>query len=344
MSHKVRSAAWIILNSFAIKSASPRPFRPSRWTRQFSHEVSAADLKFGQPIHETHPHLIQLGHSKSSFQSLPRALNKSSFSSRIPVTPEISAQEYHDRRQALAALLPPNSVAVLPSATLKYRSGPVFYPFHQDTNFFYLTGFLEPDAVAVIDNRPSHPLFSLLVREKDAKEELWEGARSGTIAARDVFNADESADVAHVARLLPQMLAGAVNVFADVPASFRPREPFARYFAGLPRLSDEGEGVVRALAELKNTRVQSVGSQVAKLRVLKSEAEVRAMRFAGKVAGRAHSKMMTRRRWATERDIALELKIEMLRSNCDDEAYVPVVAGGENALSIHYVQNNALLR
>jgi intermediate cleaving peptidase 55 len=56
------------------------------------------------------------------------------------VTPEISAQEYHDRRERLANLLPPNSVALLPSSVVKYRSGPVFHKFHQDSNFFYLTG------------------------------------------------------------------------------------------------------------------------------------------------------------------------------------------------------------
>jgi peptidase M24-like protein len=140
------------------------------------------------------------------------------------------------------------------------------------------------------------------------------------------------------------MLDGAANVFADVPGSFRLSQPFGRYFAGMPWTEGEGEGVVRALKELKDASVQSLEAQVAKLRVLKSEAEVRAMRIAGRVAGRAHSRVMARRNWVTERDIALELKIEMLRNNCDDEAYVPVVAGGENSLSIHYVQNNAVLR
>jgi intermediate cleaving peptidase 55 len=68
----------------------------------------------------------------------------------ITVTPEISAQEYYNRRQALADSLPAKSVLLIPSATLKYRNGPVFHQFHQDTNFFYLTGFDEPDSVAII--------------------------------------------------------------------------------------------------------------------------------------------------------------------------------------------------
>lgn len=66
------------------------------------------------------------------------------------VTPGISAQEYHDRRSAFARLLPKDTLAVIPGASIKSRSGPVFYDFHQDPDFLYLTGWLEPDAVAVL--------------------------------------------------------------------------------------------------------------------------------------------------------------------------------------------------
>ncbi|KAH0559636.1 hypothetical protein GP486_003849 [Trichoglossum hirsutum] len=80
--------------------------------------VSAADLKFGQPLHETHAHLLGAGE----------------------LTPGISALEYATRRATLAARLPENAIAVLASSDVKYRSGAVFYEFHQDPDFFYLTG------------------------------------------------------------------------------------------------------------------------------------------------------------------------------------------------------------
>ena len=66
------------------------------------------------------------------------------------VTPGITAVEYALRRAKLAAALPPGGIAVISSASVKYRSGPVFYEFHQNPDFFYLTGFLEPESVAVI--------------------------------------------------------------------------------------------------------------------------------------------------------------------------------------------------
>lgn len=68
----------------------------------------------------------------------------------LPVTPGITALEYHQRRANFANLLQPGDVAVLPSATILYRAKPVFYDFHQEPNFLYLTGWLEPDSVAVI--------------------------------------------------------------------------------------------------------------------------------------------------------------------------------------------------
>ena len=80
--------------------------------------TSAANYQFGQPLHETHPHIIDAG----------------------DLTPGISALEYHHRRAALAKKLPANSIAVLAAADIKTRSGAVFYEFHQDTQFKYLTG------------------------------------------------------------------------------------------------------------------------------------------------------------------------------------------------------------
>lgn len=113
----------------------------------------------------------------------------------ILVTPGITALEYHMRRSKLAAKLPENAIAIFAASDTKYRSGAVFYEFHQEPNFFYLTGFNEPEATAVIQNvgqsGSGEYLFHLFVRQKDPKAELWDGARSGEQAALDVFNADK---------------------------------------------------------------------------------------------------------------------------------------------------------
>ena len=111
----------------------------------------------------------------------------------VEVTPGVTAQEYADRRSRLASKLPANAIAILASSDTKYRSGAVFYEFHQEPNFLYLTGFNEPDAVAAIQRvgATAEYVFHLFLRPKDPKAEQWDGARSGEQAAKDVFNADE---------------------------------------------------------------------------------------------------------------------------------------------------------
>src|SRR5579862_1997697 len=96
--------------------------------------VSAEDLKFGQPLHETHSHLLGFGERKSLVVSHGNPCHIDI--DRIAVTPGISAAEYAVRRAKLASRLPDKAIAVLASSDIKYRSGAVFYEFHQDPDFF----------------------------------------------------------------------------------------------------------------------------------------------------------------------------------------------------------------
>ncbi|KAK0743137.1 peptidase M24, structural domain-containing protein [Schizothecium vesticola] len=141
--------------------SSPQPS-----PRGYATAIPASDLEFGQPVYETHPHILKPGE----------------------ITPGITAQEYHDRRARLAESLPGGAIAILPAAELKYRSGAVFYPYRQESNFLYLTGFLEPDAVAVLAKTgplPSDFTFHLFCRPKDPAAEQWSGPWSGLRAALD---------------------------------------------------------------------------------------------------------------------------------------------------------------
>ena len=113
-------------------------------SKRFNSTVSAAELRFGQPVHETHPHLLKAG------DRTPKSSQKTSCRTLIQissVTPGITALEYAQRRSKLASKLPKNGVAVLAASEIKYRSGAVFYEFHQDSNFFYLTGKASENAL-----------------------------------------------------------------------------------------------------------------------------------------------------------------------------------------------------
>ncbi|CAI6313097.1 unnamed protein product [Periconia digitata] len=290
-------------------------------TRRTLSSISAAELQFGQPLHETHPHLLQAGE----------------------ITPGITAQEYYDRRVKLAQALPARSVAILAAADVKYRSGAVFYKFHQDSDFLYLTGFNEPDALAIIEKIDDHePIFHLYVRPKDAHAELWEGARSGVQAASDVFNADVPGDIDQLPTALEAVLKRAEHVYTDLPGSRVPKNTLSRYLSGIENPNQAG-GIASLLRTAHAQPPNPLRPLLNDLRVLKTPAEIKNMRRAGQLSGRAITDAM-RRSFTSEAELDAYLCNRFTQHTTDPNlqgpAYVPVVAGGSNANTIHYVTND----
>ncbi|KAF3762008.1 hypothetical protein M406DRAFT_342663 [Cryphonectria parasitica EP155] len=275
------------------------------WPRFYA-AVCASQLQFGQPVYETHPHLLKPGE----------------------LTPGITAQEYHDRRARLAQALPKNAVAILPAAEIKWRSGAVFFPFRQESNFLYLTGFNEPEAIAVIQKTGDNLgdfIFHLLVRPKDPAAEQWSGPWSGVQAAEDVFNADNAGDINKAGELLQPILKDASKIYTEGTSDSSLLKRLLRIPAG------HTAAATSPLRPLLNS-----------LRIVKSAGEIANMRQAGRISGRAITNAM-RRGWKYEKDLQAYLDYAFTADGCDGPAYVPVVAGGSRANMIHYVLNNAPL-
>jgi intermediate cleaving peptidase 55 len=171
------------------------------------------------------------------------------------------------------------------------------------------------------------------VRPKDAHAELWDGARTGVDMAMETFNADHAYDVAHLHYHISPILERATTVYADIP---RPSNNAHSTFFSTSRGS-----TLSSILEGKQTR--PLKQTMHALRVFKSGAEAAVMRKVGKISGRAYNEAM-RRGFAGEKELADFLEYEFKKGGCDTSAYVPVVAGGENALSIHYTSNNSLFR
>ncbi|KAI0904992.1 peptidase M24, structural domain-containing protein [Ustulina deusta] len=278
-------------------------------SRFYSTSIPASQLLFGQPVHETHPHLLKAGE----------------------LTPGITAQEYHERRSALCALLPADSAVVLRSADLTYRSGAVFHAFRQESNFLYLTGFSEPESLAVLrktGDAPGDYIFHLLCRPKDPRSEQWHGPWSGVDAARDVWNADEAGDIGRSVELLTSALKGVTGIFTDAELTRHDAEtPF---------------GNTIKLAAPHVSSFSALKPHVNSLRAIKSPAEIANMRHAGQASGRAITAAM-QRTWTSEKRLAAFLEYRYQMSGLDGQAYIPVVAGGSRGTLIHYVLNNAPL-
>jgi intermediate cleaving peptidase 55 len=280
-------------------TATPSPRAPE----------AASSLLFGQPVHETHPHLLA-----------PSEL-----------TPGITAQEYHGRRSRLLASLPAGSAVLLPSAQIQYRSGAVFHAFRQESNFLYLTGFNEPESLAlIVKTGPAGGgdyIFYLWCRPKDPRLEQWSGPWSGVDAARDVFNADEAGDINRLSQGLSSALRGVNKIYTDAELSR----------SGVP--TPLGNTLRTAAPSVATTPLRPAANS---LRAIKSPAEIACMRKAGQASGRALTNAM-RQHWKYEKDLAAFLEYEYHRGGLDGSAYIPVVAGGQKALLIHYVQNNSAL-
>jgi intermediate cleaving peptidase 55 len=212
----------------------------------------------------------------------------------------------------------------------------VFYEFHQESNFYYLTGFVEPESVAVIQKvgTADDYIFHLFLRPKDVRAEQWEGARSGEQAAMDVFNADVAGDIGQLPTILSPLIAKASVVYTE---QSDPRTTFSRFFSGKDKAQEGFLGL------LKDAKIKPIRSLMNNLRIIKSPAEIAIMRRAGQISGRAYSHAM-RQKWSKEKDLWAFLEYEFKRGGCDGPAYVPVVAGGINANSIHYVRNDNILR
>ena len=219
------------------------------------------------------------------------------------------------------------SVAILNAASLQYKSGAVFHPYRQESNFLWLTGWNEDDAVAVIEKtgpRLGDYTFRMFVKRKNPQEEQWSGYRNGIQAAQDVFNADEAYGFDRAETMLPQILNSAKLVYADVqPTKGLANNPLYRLFAR----KDSGPAKTPLFPVMN------------KLRSIKSPAEIANMRRAGQISGHAITEAM-RRPWSKEKDLHAFLDYQFIVNGCDGPAYIPVIAGGERANCIHYTVNN----
>lgn len=253
------------------------------------------------------------------------------------LTPGISALEYYERRMRLCSKMPSNSVAILPGEDVKIASGAVFYPFQQATDMFYFTGWNEPDSVAIIEkpsDNPEDAVFHMFVPKKDPHAEQWEGHRTGVNGVRDIFNADESDGIDQLKSHLSKILLRNKTVFYESKSS----QSWLDIFKG----SKSTHSTIEQLFHHNNVNPRSLKPISSSLRAIKSPSEVKVMRKAGQISGRAYNQAYAHR-FQTERTLSAFLQYQFVLGGCDQSAYVPVVAGGTNSLSIHYTRNDDLL-
>ncbi|MGH8264661.1 MAG: aminopeptidase P N-terminal domain-containing protein, partial [Steroidobacteraceae bacterium] len=121
--------------------------------------------------------------------------------------------EFGERRRQLMRMMGRGAIAILPAAPVRIRNNDVEYAYRQDSDFFYLTGFSEPEAVAVLIPGRAQGEYILFVRDRDPLRETWDGARAGTEGATRQFRADDACPIADTDEILPGLLENQTRVY-----------------------------------------------------------------------------------------------------------------------------------
>ncbi|KAJ9475287.1 Intermediate cleaving peptidase 55 [Pseudozyma hubeiensis] len=329
---------------------------------------------YGQPLPHSHPHLFPrrgvLGSEDAVLRPGDALPHHSLYDDGVGIvateqlTPGIPKSEYETRRRNLMDRLPDNSVVVAMSGRVKSMSGNIFYKFRQETNFWYLTGFQEPDSAVILEKDASSPRgyrMTMFVQKRDEHNETWNGPRTGLDGAVDIFGADEcfELDAAILLHHLKQILPKYTHIYVEPPnqPSTPRRGTTATTKAGniLNYLSppsstpldlfskkSDFEAAIKLLGDTR--KCHSLAREVERLRFKKSPNEIRVMKRAGRISGEAMAETMGFvRPGVSEAQLQAVFEYHCSLGGSQRPAYVPVVASGSNALTIHYVNNDRLV-
>jgi Xaa-Pro aminopeptidase len=244
-------------------------------------------------------------------------------------------KEFAKRRRQLMHAMEANSIAILPAAPVRYRNRDSEYPFRQDSDFYYLTGFTEPEAVAVLVPEREYGEYILFCRERDPLMETWHGRRAGPDGARELYGADDAFPVTDIDDILPGLIENRERVYYSMGYS---PEFDQRVMGWVNRIRARARGGSTAPMEFV-----ALEHLLHDMRLFKSPAEVKVMRRAAQIAAAAHQRAMrSTRPGMGEFEVEAELLHEFRRGNAWT-AYNPIVGGGANGCILHYTENNAKL-
>lgn len=249
----------------------------------------------------------------------------------------MTAAERKRRRRALANAIGPNAIAILPAAREVVRNRDVHYPFRQNSDFVYLTGFAEPDAFAVIAPKRKDGEYVLFCRPRDPEREQWDGRRSGVEGATSEFGADQAYPLNELDAVMPTLIDGRERLYYPIGSD-------AALDAQVMGWINRVRANIRAGATAPETFV-TIESVLHEMRLRKSPAEIKQMRCAAEISAAAHRRLMQIcEPGMNESRLEAELHHVCAASGARDQAYSPIVGGGPNGCILHYVENRAPLR
>ncbi len=234
----------------------------------------------------------------------------------------MNREEFSRRRKTLMRMVGEDGIAILPSAPVRTRSRDVEYRFRQDSDFYYLSGFPEPDAVAVIAPGRPNGEYLLFCREKHPLREQWDGSRAGPVGAVETYGADDAFPIDDVDDILPGILETRNRVYYTMGAYADFDHRITEWVKSLRHRESSGIHTPHEFIALDHV--------LHDMRLYKSRAEISAMRKSAKVAVKAHkAAMQATRPGLYEYEIEAEFANEFRRNDAW-MSYNPIVGGGAN--------------
>jgi Xaa-Pro aminopeptidase len=245
--------------------------------------------------------------------------------------------EHLRRRQNLMLQIGSSGIAIIATAPTRQRNRDIDHTFRPDSDFIYLTGFEEPEAVAVLIPNREQGEFIIFCRERDPKMETWDGFRAGLEGAQKIYGADDAFPIADIDEILPGLMEGREKVYYAMGCNTN----FDQQVLGwLNHLKKQQRSGVHAPGE-----IIALDHLLHEMRLYKSTTEIRSMRMAAKISAEAHKRAMQYTRpGLKEFQVEAEIIHTFMHHGARSPAYPSIVGGGANGCILHYIENSAPLR
>ena len=246
-------------------------------------------------------------------------------------------REFTRRRRILKEQMGNNAIAILPASPIRQRNRDVEYRYRPDSDFYYLTGFAEPEAVAVIIPEREHGEYILFCRERDPLMETWNGYRAGLEGAERDFGADDAFPITDIDDILPGLLENREKVYYAMGCDPEFDQQVMKWINRLRKQSRSGIHVPNEFIALDH--------MLHDMRLYKSKAEIETMRRAAEISAQAHCiAMQTTEPGKFEYQIESEIRYHFMQQGARSEAYPSIVGSGGNGCILHYTENDAKMK
>ena len=242
---------------------------------------------------------------------------------------------YKKRRDNLEKILPNNSVLLLPGADLQYRNADSAHAFRQESSFFYFSGFREPSSLIAIVKNDKGLSSIIFVPPKDKLKEIWDGYRAGPIGAVEDYMFDKAYDNNQIDSMMPDILHGSEQVLYSIGK----KQGFDQ------KVIDWTTSASSKDRHSKSINITNASSMIGNVRLIKDDHEIDLIKRACEISADAHIEAMKAVKEGDNEQYIESLYIhEFSKRGGRYPAYTPIVAGGENACVLHYVENDKDLK